>query len=145
MGYDHILIATDNSPPAQQATAEAVLLANSCDATLHALYVLKPGEPPPWSDDPALEPGIDTQAGQAMDSVAAEAADQDFHDDIITSIMEVPTVPVILSYAEEKGIELVVLGTHGRPGIERILLGSVAEQTVRESPGPVLTVRANER
>jgi nucleotide-binding universal stress UspA family protein len=48
----------------------------------------------------------------------------------------------IRSYVEENDIDLVVMGTHGRQGIERFLLGSVTERTVRTSPVPVLTVRA---
>lgn len=47
----------------------------------------------------------------------------------------------IRSYVEEHDVDLVVMGTHGRSGIERYRLGSVAEKTVRTSPVPVMTVR----
>jgi nucleotide-binding universal stress UspA family protein len=50
----------------------------------------------------------------------------------------------IRSYVEEHDIGLVVMGTHGRSGIERYLLGSVTEKTVRTSPAPVMTVRQPE-
>ncbi|MCM2333557.1 MAG: universal stress protein, partial [Anaeromyxobacteraceae bacterium] len=47
----------------------------------------------------------------------------------------------IISYAKEKGIDLVVVGTHGRTGLTHALMGSVAERVVRKAPCPVLTVR----
>jgi nucleotide-binding universal stress UspA family protein len=47
----------------------------------------------------------------------------------------------IISYVEDQGIDLVVMGTHGRGRIDHILLGSVAEKVVRRSPCPVLTIR----
>lgn len=47
----------------------------------------------------------------------------------------------IRSYVESTGVDLVVVGTHGRSGIERYLLGSVAEKLVRTAPVPVMTVR----
>ncbi len=46
----------------------------------------------------------------------------------------------ILSYAEAEGIDLIIIGTHGRKGLERIIFGSVAERVVKKSPVPVLTV-----
>jgi nucleotide-binding universal stress UspA family protein len=51
---------------------------------------------------------------------------------------------VILRYADEADADLVVMGTHGRTGVERYLLGSVAEKVVRLSDVPVMTVRADE-
>ena len=46
----------------------------------------------------------------------------------------------ILNYAEAEGVDLIIMGTHGRKGIERIIFGSVAERVVKKSPIPVLTV-----
>ncbi|MFO0754681.1 MAG: universal stress protein [Thermodesulfovibrionales bacterium] len=51
----------------------------------------------------------------------------------------------ILRYAEEKGIDLIVLGTHGRKGLDRFLFGSTAEKVVRYARCPVLTVRGGHR
>ncbi|MGA9725226.1 MAG: universal stress protein, partial [Candidatus Binatus sp.] len=48
--------------------------------------------------------------------------------------------PEILNLAAERKVDLIVMGTHGRTGVKRFLLGSVAERVVRESPIPVLTV-----
>uniref|UniRef100_UPI00387E9FE4 universal stress protein n=1 Tax=Haloarcula regularis TaxID=3033392 RepID=UPI00387E9FE4 len=50
----------------------------------------------------------------------------------------------IQAYVEDNDVDLVVMGTHGRTGLERYLLGSVTEKLVRTAPVPVLTVRAPE-
>ena len=50
----------------------------------------------------------------------------------------------ILSTAKARGVDLIVMGTHGRTGLSRALVGSVAERVVRLSPVPVLTVRVGE-
>ena len=47
----------------------------------------------------------------------------------------------IIDYAKTEGIDLIVMGTHGRSGIEHILIGNVAEKVVRKSPCPVMTIR----
>jgi nucleotide-binding universal stress UspA family protein len=51
----------------------------------------------------------------------------------------------ICGYADDTGIDLIVIGTHGRSGLSHVLLGSVAEKVVRKANCPVLTVRPNER
>lgn len=141
MTYDRILIATDDGDPAQQATAEAITLAEEFDATLVALYVLEAMEPPPGVTDREAEPGIDTKADQALDRVVSEAADRDLVTELVTAVVRGPTAPAILEYAGEQDIDLIVMGTHGRTGLDWIVLGSVAEHVVRESPIPVVTVR----
>ena len=47
----------------------------------------------------------------------------------------------IVEFAEEEGVDQIVIGSHGRSGVSRVLLGSVAEQVVRRSPVPVTVVR----
>jgi len=141
MTHDRILIATDNSDPAQRATAEAITLAEAFDATLYALYVLETAEPPPWFEDPALEPGVDTNAGQALHGVVSEASDRNIESDVMTAIVRGQTAPAILRYADENDIDLIVIGTHGRTGLDRLVVGSVAEHVVREASVPVVTVQ----
>ena len=51
----------------------------------------------------------------------------------------------IVKYAQEENIDLIVMGTHGRPGLAHLLMGSVAEKVVRTAPCPVLTLRHPER
>ena len=142
MSHDKILLATDGGEPARAATKEAIRLAKAFDAVLHTVYVLQVAEPPPWADDPALEPGIDTKAGRALNSVTEEAANYDFERDIVTGVIEGQTAPAILQYAADNDIDMIVMGTHGRTGVDRLVVGSVAEHVVREATVPVVTVHA---
>ncbi|MFB6092835.1 MAG: universal stress protein [Haloquadratum sp.] len=143
MTHDRILIATDGSDPARAAANEAITLADECEATLYSLYVLDGVEPPPWLDDPELEPGIDTKAGRALQSVESVAEDRGFGTEIVESVVRGDTATAIIEFAKEHDIDLVVMGTHGRTGLDRLLIGSVSERVVRESPIPVVTVSAD--
>ncbi len=142
MTHDRILIATDNSEPADQATAEALTLAEAFDSALYAVYVLDTAESPPRHDDLAAESGLETKAGQALNGVISAAAERDFEQEVVTAVVRGQTSPAILEYADAHDIDLIVIGTHGRGGLDRVVIGSVAEQIVRESPVPVLTVRS---
>lgn len=56
----------------------------------------------------------------------------------------ISAAPVILDYARENDVDLVVMGTHGRRGVRRMLLGSVTDEVLRAAPCPVLTVRGGD-
>jgi nucleotide-binding universal stress UspA family protein len=59
----------------------------------------------------------------------------------VTQVVEGNPSEEILAYATEHGIDLITMGTHGRSGLDRVVMGSVAERVVRRSSVPVLTVR----
>ncbi len=141
MAYERILVATGGEDPGENATEEAIKLANAVDATLHAVYVLEVAEPPPWVNDPAVEPGVDTNAGRAINSVLSEASEQGLEADVETAVLRGKTGQAIIDYATDHDIDLIVMGTHGRTGLDRLLIGSVAEKVIRESPIPVITVK----
>ncbi|RZF27140.1 universal stress protein [Paraburkholderia sp. UYCP14C] len=147
--YERILVALDDSPSAQRAFGEALKLAKLSGATLEACCVVAHGK---WSDnaDVAFEP---EPAGAAQE-FASRALDGPRE---LMREAQVPgTVRVIDAYAEsvsavlarvadEIEADLIVLGTHGRRGVQRFLLGSVAESLVRATDKPVLIVRHDER
>jgi len=64
---------------------------------------------------------------------------------VVTDIVEGNPHEEILDYVTEHGIDMVIMGTHGRTGLDRVVMGSVAERVVRRSPIPVLTVRDEEQ
>ena len=142
MAHDRILIATDDSEPAQQAIGEAITQAAAFDATLHAVYVLEAAEP--GVDDPATREGVDTSAEQALERVATEAAERGFDGEVVSAVLRGQPAAAILQYADEHDIDLMVVGTHARTGLDRLIVGSVAERVVRESPVPVVTVSLRE-
>nr|WP_256421809.1 universal stress protein [Halobellus rarus] len=64
---------------------------------------------------------------------------------VVTEIVDGNPHEEILDYVSEYGIDMVIMGTHGRTGLDRVVIGSVAERVVRQSPVPVLTVRGEEQ
>jgi nucleotide-binding universal stress UspA family protein len=76
-----------------------------------------------------------TEALEAVESIAGDRVP------VETEVMEGSPSRKIVRYAEREGCDLIAMGTHGRGGIDRLLLGSVAERVVRSAEVPVLTVR----
>ena len=138
--YDEILVPTDGSPAAAAAIEHAVTLAERFDSTVHALYVV---DATAYS---TLEAGsgvvveaLEREGEGAVDAVreAAEAAGVPVSEHVVSGT----AYKSILEYADEEGVDLIVMGTHGRRGLDRYLLGSVTERVVRSADQPVLTVR----
>ncbi|MWV66088.1 universal stress protein [Halorubrum sp. JWXQ-INN 858] len=138
--YDRILCPTDGSDGAAAALDHAIELASRYDASLHLLYVVDEYLPALDAGDPELA-GQLRAAGERIVTAARERA-------IDAGVREVRGEVVggtphrrILSAADAEDVDLVVMGTHGRTGLDRYLLGSVAERVVRLADVPVLTVR----
>ncbi|RAW45903.1 universal stress protein [Halorubrum sp. 48-1-W] len=143
--YDRILVPTDGSPKGKRAVEHALALAAIHDAEVHALYVIDTasyagtGMEATWA---GIDDLLREEAEEAVDQVAALAEGTDVV--IETSVVEGAPGREIVRHATDLGCDLIVMGTHGRGGIDRLLLGSVAERVVRRSPVPVLTVRLAE-
>lgn len=145
--YSHILVPIDDSEPAQRGHYEAVALARVLGSRLHFLHVVDlralvcsgPGYVP------AQQLIDDWKAmGELLVAKAVERAR--LHGVVADSVVMCdPALRVcdaILEEARRSNAELIVMGTHGRRGLTRIALGSDAELVLRESPVPVLLVRA---
>lgn len=138
--YGTILVPTDGSAGATAALDEAVSLASAFDATVHSLYV---------ADTSAAQPetgyvDIVESFERIGEETTTEAVDRAESADVeaVGAVRTGTPHRSILDYAEETGVDLVIMGTHGRTGLERYLLGSVTEKVVRTADVPVLTVRA---
>ena len=117
-----ILVATDFSETAQAAVRVAHGYARAFGARLHVFHVA-------WPDEHGLTPlftelvaELGTEVPVVVASYRGDPADE------------------IVRYASGHGIDLIVLGTHGRTGISRMLMGSVVERVIRTAPCPVLAV-----
>lgn len=138
-----ILLATDFSPPAELAYAYAAGLAKAMAGRLLILNVL---EGPPGLD---REFPVNTlflkQLQEESDRELAKLAHLAEKDGIAHETRQVYGEPAacVVTVAEEVMPALIVLGAHGRTGWDRLLLGSTAEEVVREAPCPVLTVRSS--
>lgn len=135
--YDTILIPTDGSPGSERAVEHAVELAETYGATLHALYVVDDSQVPVAAAE-ALDDELAARGKEAIDVIRTSTADSDVA--FVSALRRGDPTEEILRYRDEIGADLVVMGTHGRTGIERHLLGSVTERVVRSSPVPVVTV-----
>lgn len=139
--YDRILVPTDGSTAVEGAIERAIDLAETYGSTLHALAVVEPI----YTVNEGLASIYDTleaDANESVEAIAEQAAAADVP--TITALRNGVPHREILEYVDDEGIGLVVMGTHGRTGLDRYLLGSVAEKVVRLSDVPVLTVRYEE-
>ena len=141
--FDHVLIPTDGSDPANPAVEMALTLAEIHDATLHVLYIVDQptsvsgmGEGFSGLDD--LLDALEKRGQEATTVIVEEATERDI--ETTAAVRRGNPHDDILNYAEDNGIDVIVMGTHGRTGVKRALLGSVTESVVRHSAIPVLTV-----
>ena len=125
-----VLLATDFSPCSETAAEAAVELARREGARLHVLYVASP------RDAVAVTPELARFAAQLGDGTTPP---------LVRAIQIGPPAQEIVRYAAHHQIDLIVMGTHGRTGLARVALGSVAESVVRTAPCGVLTVKLRER
>jgi nucleotide-binding universal stress UspA family protein len=140
-----VLHPTDFSDCAEQAQALAVDLVGKLGGEIVLLQVLI--ETPLYGEGvlstAQIQSVYDAQRKWAEETLEARAADLS-HRGIKASCRLQAGVPfeVIVKIAEEERADMIVMGTHGRSGLNRVLLGSVAERVIRLAPCPVLTVRA---
>ena len=140
--YDRILVPTDGSPGADRVVDHAAELAAIHGAELHAIYVVNTAGYAGLPADTAIEglgSMLNEQGEAALDRAAERVGDVPFERVLVDGA---PSSEIV-EYAENEECDLIVMGTHGRGGINRLLLGSVAERVVRTSSVPVLTVRVN--
>ena len=148
---DTILHPTDFSDCSKGALAHAIRMARRHDAVLHLLNVA-----PSLGDDPVraaytLGAGADEQyeeVAQKAQAMMAELLDEAGADDMeVTTAHErgIAPGPVIIDYVEEQDVDLIVMGTHGRRGVGRFVIGSVTEEVVRQANCSVMTVRSADK
>jgi len=140
--YERVLVPTDGSEPASAAVRHALGIAETCGATLHAVFVIDTSTG--WLTvsksevhDALREVGQDASE-EVLRDVETAAADTDVA--LVTEALEGTPDERIVEYTVENDIDLVVMGTHGRGGIEHRLLGSVSERVIWGTDVPVMTV-----
>ncbi|MFC6755914.1 MULTISPECIES: universal stress protein [Haloarcula] len=171
--YQNILFPTDGSDGAEAALDHAVAHANRYDATLHVLFVAKDDFGPSGMVEKEHE-GVERSEMVGGEEIVRERAAASktgmtnkppaeggtvreqglvLVEDVADSVSGVPVETAVLSgdpskrireYADDNDVDLIVMGTHGRTGVDRYLLGSVTEKVVRTADQPVLTVRMRE-
>jgi len=140
--YDDILLPTDGSDAADAAVDNALSLAERYDAALYVLYVADTTE----YSTVTFEDDVVDPLQQEGESVVDEVVERADAEGVVAKgvVMQGGVFETIQNYVADEGIDAVVMGTHGRRGLGRALLGSVTERVVRTSDVPVLTVRQTE-
>jgi nucleotide-binding universal stress UspA family protein len=139
--FERILVATDGSLHGERAAKVGIQLAKLSGGTVTALYVADTSKMKHLPDDMLLFSIRDLLVREGKDAISnvdklAKEAGVPFE----KAIKEGNPGEVILDFSKESGMNVIVMGSVGRSGLDKFLLGSVAEMVVRNSPIPVLTV-----
>jgi nucleotide-binding universal stress UspA family protein len=139
MKLGKILVPLDGSALAESAIPKAVELAK--DAPSASLMLLRAAEAPILTGDP-IEAQIAAvrEAEEYLEAVAACLKEQGL-DEVTTSVWYGPPAPAIVEAAHVARADLIVMSTHGRSGVGRLLMGSVAESVLRGTRVPILLLR----
>ena len=141
MGTNY-LVAFDGSPQSTAALKHALTIADG--GTVHVLHVLDPRE---WSGADTVgvyySEDIHQQTTERGESLLEEASEigKDYEATVETALETGSAATMIVDYADEHAIDHIIMGSHGRRGLSRFLLGSVAERVVKRSPGSVTIIR----
>jgi nucleotide-binding universal stress UspA family protein len=141
--YEDVMVPTDGSEDAGVAVEHALALAAVGDATLHAVNVVDVGSLAASAGDAPVT-GMLERFEEAGEEATSEVAEQARAAGIATETAVVKGSPghALLEYADDHDVDLVAMGTTGRTGLDRYLLGSTAERVVRHADAPVLAVNA---
>jgi nucleotide-binding universal stress UspA family protein len=133
---ERVLFPTDLSDDSLKAARHATAIAENFKATLYMLHVIELGDP----HDEAMYNRLEEKLLKKM-KLKGKAQDLEVKK-LVRRNMEAGYE--IADFAREENIDLIVMTTHGRSGVSRLLMGSVAEKVVRIAPCPVMTVRVKE-
>lgn len=139
--YKKIMVATDGSELVKKAVETAIEISRLSGAKLYAVYVVVPTthSPRDFGWEKAAMEHFMNEGKMATLFVEEEAKPAGV---VVESvILQGQPADKIVEFAEQQGIEMIVMGTLGKTGLDRFLLGSVAENVVRHSKTPVLVVR----
>jgi nucleotide-binding universal stress UspA family protein len=142
---EDILLPLDLSEHSRTALPAARALASTYGARLHLIYVVEDVPlPPAYGVPPTASPSpptnVEAHAEQALEQISPQMEDLDVETE--THLGAGLVVPELLRVVEEEGIDLIVMASHGRSGLARVLMGSVTEEVLRKASCPVFVVRA---
>ncbi len=138
--FEKILLTTDGSDINQIAVKKALEIARECDSTIHAIYVID--KAPVTSSQTEIMTGelydeLNHEGEKAVENVKNLAEGVN----VETFVLFGRPAKVITDFAEKNNIDLIVVGSHGKSGFERLILGSIAESIIRMAHCMVLVVK----
>ncbi|HEY0990430.1 MAG TPA: universal stress protein, partial [Kofleriaceae bacterium] len=144
MAFTKIMCPVDFSPGSQQAMRTAVRIANEQDAELvlvHSWYIPAATFAGDYVYAGDIVQAMTDDAQRALENAVDEARKLGARRVTSRILNGLPWQQIVEAAQREPGLGLIVIGTHGRTGLSRVLMGSVAELVVRHAPCPVLTIR----
>ena len=135
--YDSILLPTDGSAGTATARDHAIELARDQGATLHVFHVVDVLSPAASLHE-MIEERL-TERGEELVETVAEIA-REHGVTVETAVIEGDPAERIVEYAVSEGIDVVVMPTHGRSGLQKSIIGSVTDRVVRTGDVPVVVV-----
>ncbi len=140
--YDKILLPTDGSKGSEIALEHALDLAEKYGAEIHVLFVADvrvDSTTDMWAN---VLGQLEEIGEDAVNEVAEKVEEADI--EVVKEVVRGVPHKEINNYAAENNLDLITMGTHGRTGVDRLLIGSVTEKIIRTSQIPVLTVGRKE-
>jgi nucleotide-binding universal stress UspA family protein len=140
--YRNILIATDGSENSQRAISCGIETAKLSGATVHALYVVDTPSiiSETWTAGKEMVHELIIREGKKVLSKVKKII-EDSGVEVKEVLLEGYPSEEIINFAENNNMDLIVMGTLGKTGLERFLVGSVAENVIRNSKVPVMVIR----
>ena len=137
---DRVLVPTDGAPLSQDALAYALAVHPTAEITV--LHVVDYVEETDVAEAVVGREKLRQRATERAEALLADVTADVTDEDRLTTayVFGTPAVEII-SYAEDHEIDLIVMGSHGRTGFSRVILGSVAQNVLKESPVPVTVIR----
>lgn len=137
--YERILVPTDGSTGTAHVALQAIDLAEQYGGRIHAIHVVDDNMISILGDTAPDREAVRKRAENTVETIERMGEAHDVT--VETEVRSGDPADVILAYADDIDADIIVTGTHGRSGVKRRLIGSVAERLVRHATCPVMTVR----
>jgi nucleotide-binding universal stress UspA family protein len=135
---ERILVGLDGSEHSEKALDQALSMARICNSTLFVISVVDL-YPEVMAKAPGLEEKMSIEARETLERAKQAAEKENITCETIVHIGG-PAYEFIIQEAKEKNVDLIVVGTHGRTGLKRLIMGSVAERVIGHAPCPVMVI-----
>jgi len=136
--YDQILFPTDGSEPAESILEYALQIASEHEATLHVLNVVDTSQDSRSGMQDYVDDALEQDGTEIVNEAAQRATEHGI--DVVSEVLHGDPYEAIVEYSTQSAIELIVIPTHGRRGLQRFLLGSVTERVINTADVPVIAV-----
>ncbi len=142
-GFEKLLVATDGSGFSKAAVHEAIKIAGACSSTLYVLLVIEMNaEVELWDAQSADK--LEKDMRKYLDGIKTRAAKEGVKCEVILHLGDEPYKDIV-SEAKERKVSTIIMGSHGRTGLTRLMMGSVVSRVIGHAPCKVLVVPVKEK